>query len=295
VLPSNRVHVLRLRNDDHRGRWSYCEWRRPVGLERFVELIWESEGTTTEELDRHFPHGRIELLLNLGGERFDLVEPTGATRFASTWLVGMQLGPTVTTQPRRHRVLGIRLLPTGAYALFGTPLRAFTGIVVELRDLVGAPADELVDRCRETADADARLKLAAAWIAARIGSARPVDPAVAWAAETIESRNGDVAIADLRAETGLSKTRLAAAFREQVGVPPKLFARIVRFRRALAMVEQGPASLADVALESGYYDQPHFNAEFRELAGLTPRQLLHARYPSGVPIPAPGRPQGRGA
>lgn len=286
------MQVLRLENDDHRGRWSYREWR-PAGLERFVELIWESEGTTTEELDRHFPHGRIELLLNLGGDRFDLLEPTGGPRFDSTWLVGMQLGPTVTTQPRRHRVLGIRLLPTGAYALFGTPLRTFTGVVVELRDLAGAAADELVARCRETADGDARLRLAATWIATRMSRARAVDPAVAWAADRIEARNGDVPIAEIRAETGLSKARLAAAFREQIGVAPKLFARIVRFRHALSMVERGPASLADVALESGYYDQPHFNAEFRELAGVTPSELLLARYPSGVPIVPPGRPQGR--
>jgi AraC-like DNA-binding protein len=201
----------------------------------------------------------------------------------------MQLGPTVTTQPRRHGVLGIRLYPAGAYALLATPLRAITGLVVELRDLVGSTADELIERCREATSAEARFRITAAWIAARVGGARPVEPAVAWAAAEIESRNGDVPITELRVETGFSKTRLATAFRDQIGVPPKLFARIVRFRRALAMVESGASPLADVALAAGYYDQPHFNAEFRELSGLTPGELLVARYPSGVPILPPGR------
>jgi AraC-like DNA-binding protein len=277
------VHIVTSANDSWRGRWTYREWRPPA-LEQFVELIWESEGTTTEDLDRHFPHGRIELLLNLGGERYDLLEPTGSPRFEMTWVCGMQLGPTVTRQPRSHRVLGIRLHPAGAYALLATPLRAITGLVVELRDLVGSAADELVERCREATTPEARFRLAAAWIAARVGDALPVEPAVAWAAAQIESRHGDVPIAELRGETGLSKARLAAAFREQIGVSPKVFARIVRFRRALAMVEGGPTSLADVALAAGYYDQPHFNAEFREMSGLTPGELLVARYPSGVPI-----------
>jgi AraC-like DNA-binding protein len=196
----------------------------------------------------------------------------------------MQLGPTVTTQPRRHRVLGIRLHPAGAYALLATPLRAITGLVVELRDLVGSTADELVERCREAASAEVRFRIAVAWLGARVGGARRVEPAVAWAAAEIESRNGDVPIAELRAETGFSKTRLATAFRDQIGLPPKLFARIVRFRRALAMVESGTSPLAAVALAAGYYDQPHFNAEFRELSGLTPGGLRVARYPSGVPI-----------
>jgi AraC-like DNA-binding protein len=281
------MRITTATNDDHRGHWSYREWR-PGALERFVELIWESEGTTTEEFDRHFPHGRIELLLNLGGDRFDLVEPDGPG-FKSTWLVGILMRPTVCTQPRRHRVLGIRLHPAGAYALFATPLREITGLVVELRDVVGASGDELVERCRAAESTEERFRMAGAWIAARVHGALPVDPAIAWATHEIEAHHGEVSIAKLRAETGFSKARLVAAFRAHIGVSPKQFARIVRFRWALAMVESGPASLADVALETGYYDQPHFNAEFRELSGMTPGEMLLARYPSGVPIVPPGR------
>jgi hypothetical protein len=55
-------------NDSWRGGGTHREWR-PAGLDRFVELIWESAGHHHRDLDRHFPHGRIELLLNLGGER----------------------------------------------------------------------------------------------------------------------------------------------------------------------------------------------------------------------------------
>lgn len=110
----------------------------------------------------------------------------------------------------------------------------------------------------------------AEWIAARVGAARAVEPAVAWAAGEIEARHGDVPIAARWGPKPGSRRRDG-------------------FRRALAMVERGPRSLADVALENGYYDQPHFNAEFRELAGLTPSELLFARYPSGVPIVPPER------
>lgn len=169
-------------------------------------------------------------------------------------------------QPRRHAVLGIRLCPAGTYALLATPLRCVTGTVVE--------------------SVEARFRIAATWVAARTAGARTVDPAIAWAAAQIEAHGGAVPIAHLRRETGLSKTRLAAAFRDQIGVPPKLYARLVRFRNALAMVESG-GPLADVALAIGYYDQPHFNADFRELTGLSPRELPVARYPSGVPVVRP--------
>ena len=84
MVGRSAVHVVTLRNDSPRGRWTYWEWRPPE-LTGLVELIWQSEGTMTEEYDRHFPDGTIELLVNLGGDRFELVEPEGAETFKTTW------------------------------------------------------------------------------------------------------------------------------------------------------------------------------------------------------------------
>ena len=277
------MQVAVQRVESSRGSWTYWECR-PTALAPWVDRIWHSEGTTTDVHDRHFPHGMIELLVNVGGDRFDLLEPAGTARFATTWLCGQLLGPTVCTQPPRHSVLGIRLRPSGAFALLATPLSEITNLVVELEDVLGVAARDLVRRGRDATTVEARLRIAAAWLAARFADARPADPAVAWAAGQIDEHGGDVPIALLRAETGFSKARLAAAFRDQIGVTPKRYARIVRFRHALGLIERGARSLADVALASGYYDQPHFNADFRELTGLSPRELAVSYYPSGIAV-----------
>ncbi len=266
------MDVVERRVESPRGTWTYAECR-PPSLAAWIDRVWHTDGTTSADRDRHFPHAMIELLVNVGGDRFELLEPTGAARFATTWLCGQQLGPTVCTQPRRHAVLGIRLLPTGARALLGIPLAEITGLVVELEDVLGAVARVLVERCREAPTAAMRLRAAAAWLAERFRVARAVDPAVAWAAARIDAHAGTVPIERLRAETGFSKARLAVAFRDQIGVTPKRYARLVRFRHALGLIERGVGSLADVALAAGYYDQPHFNADVRELTGLTPREL----------------------
>lgn len=102
---------------------------------------------------------------------------------------------------------------------------------------------------------------------------------------SVACREGAVSISELRERTGLTKTRLARAFREQIGVPPKLYARILRFRRLLGLLNQGAGPLADLAFDAGYYDQPHMNAEFRELSGLTPREFLaSSRYANSVSL-----------
>src|SRR5437763_14885786 len=149
------LRIFISQTDSTRVRRTYSEWR-PPGLAGLVEVIWETRGTTTEPQDRHYPHGMFELLVNLMGNRYRLLQPRGTGTFATTWLVGQQLGPIVTAPPDRHHVLGIRLRPAGGYALLAAPLGAVTGRVGELEDLVGPPVRALVERCRRRPTGAAR-------------------------------------------------------------------------------------------------------------------------------------------
>jgi AraC-like DNA-binding protein len=115
----------------------------------------------------------------------------------------------------------------------------------------------------------------------RVRRARAVPRPIVWATAEIVRRGGAVPIAELREETGFSKSRLVGGFREHVGVPPKVYARLVRFRRVTELLQRGELPLAEVALEAGYYDQPHMTAEFHALSGYTPTAFLSARHPVG--------------
>ena len=180
---------------------------------------------------------------------------------------------------RLVRTLGVRLKPAGALALVDRPLREISGWTLDLADVVGRAAEELAERCFEADSTDERFRRAAAWIEERTGRVAPGLPAVSWTAARIERSSGTVPIGALREEAGLSKSRLASAFRDQVGLPPKVYARIFRFQRLLKLIHGGSSSLAEAALDTGYYDQPHMTAEFRELSGMAPREFLAAaRY-----------------
>jgi AraC-like DNA-binding protein len=273
------MNISTLQNDTPLGSWAYSEWR-PTHLAGLVEVVWYFKGPTSSVRKRVLPNGMVEMLINFG-EPYRTISGAGPELLKKAWLAGLQSGPMVSAQPPRQRVMGVRLCPAGAYALLKAPMREISELVVDLEDLVGRAADELSERCYDAPSVEERLRRAADWVAGRVMKARGIDPAIAWAAGRIEQSGGAVSIAELRRHTGLSKTRLAEAFRDQIGLAPKLYARVVRFRRAATLLQKGAEPLVEVALATGYYDQPHMNAEFRELSGLSPREFLAARYPTG--------------
>jgi AraC-like DNA-binding protein len=59
-----------------------------------------------------------------------------------------------------------------------------------------------------------------------------------------------------------------------------LYCRVQRFTRALQTVG-GTADVGwtELALTCGYYDQSHFNRDFREFAGMSPSQFLAHHRP----------------
>jgi AraC-like DNA-binding protein len=188
---------------------------------------------------------------------------------------------TIEGPGRRVRVLGLRLKPIGAVAMLRTSLRPLTDLDIDLHDVIGSAAQELGQRCAESASDTGCVSASVEWVRKRIARAPEAAKLVTQALGQIEAFGGDVAIAALDALCGTSRRRFAAAFQDHVGVTPKRFARIVRFRRALELTQGSDAPLGAIAAQAGYYDQPHMNAEFHVHAGMTPQALRYAeRYPN---------------
>lgn len=271
--------IVTTREESELGHWSASLWR-PARLAAYVDRFWYSEGSIGVARERLLPNGMAELAVCLG-DPHRLVEGKGSSTLRMS-LTGLQTGPVVIEHPAYHRVLGLRLRPAGAYALLSLPMSEVSDLTVDLEDVLGAAARELTDRCHDTRTVEQCFAVAAAFVEQRIARARSFDPRVAWSVARIDDSEGRVAIAALRDRTGLSKTRLAGIFRDQIGVLPKAYARIVRFRRALELLDGDAASLAEVAIDAGFYDQSHMTSEFRELAGLTPREFVAVRYPGST-------------
>jgi methylphosphotriester-DNA--protein-cysteine methyltransferase len=107
----------------------------------------------------------------------------------------------------------------------------------------------------------------------------PADRLARAAVGLIEQAGGAVRIDDLARTLGVSRQHLALQFRERVGLPPKTFAMVSRFRRAGAALRRhtGAVDWTRLALDCGYYDQSHLIHEFRLFADETPERFARPR------------------
>jgi AraC-like DNA-binding protein len=282
--PARPLNMTTRRVESPLGSWSHSE-AKPPHLTGILDRVWLFEGSMASLRERTFPTGLPEIIVHLG-ERYKDVSGDRVTVCPATCVTGMLLGPMIVeAPPRETTVLGIRLTAAGAYAIFARPMHDLTGLTVDLEDLTGRAAVELQDFCGATRNPRDRIARAVTWLDRRLGRGTRADPAVVWSLEQIRRHGGAVSISALREQAGLSSTRMAIAFREQVGVTAKQYARILRFQRVLRRIHAGTVSLADLAHEAGYYDQPHMTAEVKALSGLTPTALIESRrYPGSASV-----------
>lgn len=261
------------------GSWKHTEGRCDE-LAGLIEVVWHFDGQTTFQRERAFPNGLLEIVVQLDEPFREIRNGQRQDHFPVTCINGLQTNSFVIEAPAHPcKVLGIRLTPAGAYALLDTSLIDMRDITIDLRDIAGRCAAELTERCLDATSGEARVRIALAWVGERVARGVRVDPGIGWMAREIERHHGAVSMASLRDRVGFSKTRTVEGFRRQIGLSPKTYARVIRFRRVLQLLHADVGSLSDVALEAGLYDQPHLNAEFKELSGFTPTEFLAAlRY-----------------
>ena len=107
----------------------------------------------------------------------------------------------------------------------------------------------------------------------RISSDKTYENAIA----LIDARDGRIQVGKLARILGVSNRTLERKFRHILGIPPKKFAKLVRFQRVLERIQSNSTSgnLIDFAYEFGYADQAHFIRDFKAMSGIVPGSLYN--------------------
>jgi len=214
----------------------YREFAPPTALRDLVECTWVLDGPP--EAVRVLPDGCMDLMRMDGRVMVAGPDTTASVSFrAGEPFVGLRFHPGVL--PR----------------LLGVPASELTNERVRLSEFRGG----LPQRGTLTE------------LAALLACEEPRTETAPWPLALLRHVTGRLAagstVADVAGEIGWSNRTMQRHCAAIYGYGPAMLRRILRFRRAARLLDDG-LSFGEVAAGAGYADQPHLHREARQLAGV---------------------------
>jgi AraC-like DNA-binding protein len=239
---------------------SYRENPVPPGLRALAECTWSSDAPAAPEAVDVLPDGCMDLVWSGTG----------------LLVAGPDTAPHRYVRAAGVAATGLRFRPGALPALLGTPAAALRDTRVPLDELVPRAARRAAALLESGAHPAAVLAALAGWL-----PGAPPEPGLRVAATHLARGASAADTADALGWTTRSlHRRCLTAF----GYGPAVLRRVLRFRRAVALLQAGVAPAA-VAAEAGYADQPHLSREVRAFAGVAPAQLGSGANRS-TPVPS---------
>ena len=245
---------------------NYSTFIPELVLKPLVECYWSVTGTNTEQ-QKIIPDGFPELIFHFG-DPYEIFDSSGRPTIQVNILISGQLSKPILLRPTgRSDVLGIKFKPAGIWKLFGTNMAKIKDQVISVTHMadLGRFHSEL-----QTLSPEERVRTAESFLKSKIKfvDSDETDSILSM----IELQKGSVSVDELCKAHHLTPRTLQRIFQQRIGITAKQYARIIRFKTVYALLQKPSLTKADSVFLSGYFDQPHFNKEFREFTQENPEK-----------------------
>jgi len=255
-------------------------------LRRYVQLIWLFESEADDGAlppERIVPDGIVELVLHyrrpmairFAGQRFELQPASSLVSQASKFV---EIAPQSSTG-----LVSVRFYPWGGYHFFRQPVSEIANQCVPAAEIWGRDILRLEDRLAQAISSADRIRLVESFLLGQL--LQHGKPETQGLLRGFRHSPADQQIRDFCKQAGVSERTFERRCRAALGMSPKEYRRLARFLRACSRLRSDtPGSMTEVAQACGYFDQAHFNHDFKALAGLTPGQFRSSRQVSHLDL-----------
>lgn len=210
----------------------------------------------------------VELVFNLGSGRVE-----------DSAVAGPQSESFLIERTAADELLGVHFAPGGAFPFIDCAFGDLHNGNFRLSDVFGETrATRLLERLHRTPTVPAKFRVLEGWLLANARRPLRHHPAVKFAMTEFRRDSGLGSSRAIAEKVNLSQGRFVRLFRDEVGLTPKLFSRLLRFNDVVLRIgRRDEVDWADLALSCGYFDQSHFNHDFRAFSGLSPTEYMDLR------------------
>lgn len=189
-------------------------------------------------------------------------------------VIGPQITPVTLDLGVHHRSFVIAFKPGCMHRLIKVPLMELVDLDFNADEIIGPEVKRLMSRLEEEIDVYTQFTLIQQFFYNQLSKLKPVLP-FDYAIQELVNSCGNLPIDFVARQSCLSVRQFERYALERIGVPPKAFARLIRFSNAYMLKEFSPdLTWSAIAYKCGYFDQMHFIRDFKKIAGFLPKSLM---------------------
>lgn len=245
-------------------------------LREYINMLWYHNATISYQRERILPTGTIEVIINLGSPS-KVFRKNDIRLYKDYWVCGMFMESILHEPVAETHMIGISFKPFGAYSFLNIPLFELKNKQVDLDLIWGNEASELKELLLEQKSPQDRLRVAESFLATKmINKQNHFIEIIKWLDFQLAQPRNDL-LENLYWRIGYSKKHIIQEFRKFTGLTPKDLKQVYRFNTALKAVDPNHINWTELALECEYYDQAHFNNQFKNFTAMTPSEYIRSR------------------
>jgi Adenosine deaminase len=246
------------------------EYKPTEILRPFIKTyrIVESEDEMT---NRVLPNTSLAIAFRYKGQ-VSYVSDNTQQRLPTSTISGLRKSVRLIHYLKDSATIIVLLKETGARAFFNEPLYELFEESISLDTFINQHKIALIEeQLAEAQSSIQRIAIIEQFLLSKLCINTP-DKLIATAVEKIHSTKGAIKIKELAETLYISNDAFEKRFRKVVGTSPKQFSNIIRLE-LIAKQKQLTENFTEIAFNAGYYDQPHFNKDFKLFTGQTPTEF----------------------
>ena len=243
-------------------------------LANFVDCIIYIEGNNK---GAGFPKTAMSLVFNLN-DNFKLFTDfkfTDFTDYKKYWVAGLQTQPTYVESYGESKMVVIQFKTLGAYAFLKQPLQHFTNNYTELDCIYKKEADQVWEQLQEAKTIHERFLLIERFLSRNLLTTKIPNDKLISSINILFQKRENNSIKEICRQHNISRKHLNSLFQEYIGISPKMFSSLNRFQSILQAIGNAkPDKLSSIAYEFNFFDQAHFNNDFKRFTGVKPNEYI---------------------
>jgi AraC-like DNA-binding protein len=227
--------------------------------------------------ERIYPSGYVTMVFHYGSPSKFRKKNSGDYIEARLVICGQQTNYYDLSLAGKTGMILIVFKPQGVKPFFNFPITELLNENLSLKDIENNEAVELEDKLLNSENNKQRIIHIEDFLIHRLIHNYDFER-VEHAINIIEKSKGQIRIQEIAQEVCLGIKQFERSFSKYVGIGPKKFASIVRFQNVIQIKgKHENLSMSQLAFDNGYYDQSHFNHEFKSFTGLSPKAFFNKR------------------